>query len=325
MSLLVDSLRQYWLPGVANAEAALTLTLSDWVKGGGFYVKELPSATAFTLQLSSAADVANLFAATANRTFSGCFESVVSISEVQKVPRSLAWLMIKLYYAAFFGAHGHMRTCGVSCANLDAVDAVRIYELARLQGLNVGASKINSGQYLVRFDVTSLTLSFLAVQASGSHEALWITYKAFLERIIETAPTLIPIQQQRDLVVEKLRAANVLLGLKGSNGGNWLSRMRNLVQYRHSHGVWYPYSLDKASSAKLLSRTATVFKSSPDTFRLEGKVGRDAAEIETFYEGALFISSIARRTTLDLAARSAVKSSISKRGAITFLKLCEMD
>jgi len=325
MSVLVESLRRYWVPDIANTEADLTLTLSDWIKSGGFYVKELLSPIVFTLQLSSVTDVANLFAATANRTMSSCFESIASISEVQKVPRSVAWLVVKLYYAAFFGAHGHMRTCGVSCANLDAIDAVRIFELAKLQGVGDAVGKINAGQYLIRFDETTLTLSFVAVQGIGSHEALWSTYRSFLDGIIETAPTLIPIQQQRELVVEKLEAEKFLLSLKGSNGGNWLSKMRNLVQYRHSYGVWYPYSLEKSVPTKLLSKALTTFRADPDTFGLAAKVGKSADEIETFYEGALFISSLARRTVLDMAARSAVKSSAAKRGAVTFLKLCEMD
>ncbi len=325
MSLLIDSLRRYWLPDIANAETALTLTLSDWVKTGRFYVGNVDSSTTFRLQLTSVADVADLFAATSNRTMCSCFESIASISEIRKVPRSIAWLIIKLYYSAFFGAHGHMRACGVSCANLDATDAVRIVEAAKLQGVAGSVSKINSGQYLLRFDASTLSLFFTAIQTNGSHEALWLSYKSFLEGLAQQAPDVILIQQQRELLVDKIKSVINLLSLKGSNGGNWLSKVRNLVQYRQTHGVWYPYSIDRSVPAKLITRTISTFKSDPDGLDLAISVGKDAAEIETFYMGCLFISSVARETVLDMAARSSVKGSVARRGAVTFLKLCELD
>ncbi|WP_137406017.1 hypothetical protein [Sphingobium sp. MP9-4] len=325
MPLLTDALRLYWLPEIANAEADLAMSISDWIREAGFYFKDFVSPGEFSLQLSSVTDVSNLFAATSNRTMSGCFESIASISTVSKVPRSLAWFIIKLYYAAFFGAHGHMRACGLSCANLDAVDAVKLYESAKFQGVAGAIPKINSGQYLIRFNASTRELLFTAIQASGSHEALWATYKKFIEEVIYRGPETISISQQRQFVIDKLKDEITLLSLKGSNGGNWLSKMRNLVQYRHSHGVWYPYAIDKAVPEKLISRAIDKFKSDPDSFGLTPSVGKPAVEIETFVEGSLFISSLARRTVLDMAARSTVKGAVARRGAVSLLKLCSMD
>jgi hypothetical protein len=325
MSVLLDSLRAYWLPDIANTKSSLDFSTSEWVKRGGFYVSTVSSTTSFSLQIASVADVNDLFAATANRPFTGCFESLASISEISKVPRSLAWFIIKLYYAAFFAAHGQMRVCGVSCTNLDAVDAVRIYELAKLQGLSGSATKIASGQYMVKFDAHSLTLSFKAIQSGGSHEALWSAYRNFLNGIIDTSPTMIPIQQQRKVVVDKLTAINALLSLKGSNGGNWLSKVRNSVQYRQSHGVWYPYSLGKAVPGPLIHKAVARFKEDPDGFLLATSLAVDSDEVRTFCEGALFLSCLARGTVLDLSARASVKSAIARQGAANLLKLCGMD
>ena len=197
-------MRLFWIPGIQNAEADLDLTLSSWLEKANYYVQTVTSPSTFTMQFASLDQVVPFFAATSNRTLSGCFESIGSVEEVRRSPRSVAWLLVKLYYAAFFAAHGHMRSCGISCANVDALDAVRIYDAAKLYGVAGANSKINSGQYLLKLDPITPTLSFSAVTANGSHEALWRTYKEFIDQILVALQHVVPIQVQRDHVAHQL-------------------------------------------------------------------------------------------------------------------------
>jgi hypothetical protein len=321
----MDSMRRFWVPGMPNIEADLDLTTSSWLQGANYYVVGVTSPGNFAIQFSSLEEVASLFAATSNRTFSGCFESIASVGEVERSPRSVAWLLVKLYYAAFFAAHGHMRACGISCTNLDALDAVRIYDAAKVYGALGSIQKISSGQYMMILDFTTLTLAFSAVTASGSHEALWHTYKLFIDRLIAGLPNLIPIQQQRNHVDNQLMLLRAILCFKGSNGGNWLSRFRNSVQYRHSHGAWYPYSLEKSTPPKLISRLISAFTEDPDIVSLSAHGNRPDDEVDIFYRCTMFLSAIARATTIDLATRSTNRKSAARRGAIAYLRLCNFD
>ena len=325
MSLLIDSLRYFWIPGIQNVEADLNLTLGSWLKKANYYVQTVTSPSEFTIRFASLGEVAPIFAASSNRTISGCFESIVSIDEVKRSPRSVAWLLVKLYYSAFFAAHGHMRACGVSCANIDALDASRIYDSAKSYGVIGLTPKINSGQYLLKLDTNTLDLSFSSVTEKGSHEALWRTYKDFINQIAINLPNYIPIQQQRSQIVSQLTQLQNVLCLRGANGGNWLSQFRNSVQYRHSYGAWHPYSLDKSAPPKMISKIFSTFIQEPDIASLAVHGLKPDDDVDVFYRCTMFLSSIARATAIDLATRSTNNKSVARRGAVTFLKLCKFD
>lgn len=317
-------MRRYWLPGMPNVEADPGMTIGSWLESANYYVVNVASADSFEIQFASIDSVAPFFAATSNRTLSGCFETIVSVGEVAKSPRSVAWLLVKLYYAAFFAAHGHMRACGVSCANIDVLDAARIYDKAKLYGVVGNVSKFNSGQYLVKLDHATLKLSFSAINISGSHEALWGSYKGFIDNLILDLPNKIEIKQQREYVVDQLEKLRSILCLNGSNGGNFLSKFRNSAQYRHSYGAWYPYTLNKSIPPKLIEKTFSHFSKEPDinsVFISSKKADRD---LQAFCQCAIFLSALARGTVIDLSRRSINRKSIARRGAISFLHLCEL-
>lgn len=325
MAILIDGLRGFWVPGIASIREGEINNLSDWLKFGRFYVKDVISSDRFILEVASADDAADLFAATANRTLVGCFESIVSIEEVRVAPKSLAWMLVKLYYSAYFAAHSHMRICGWSCVNLEVVDATRVFDLADASNSSLPCSKINSGIFYVRFDAASREIHFEAAGTKRSHEALWEIYKKFLVHIRSALPNVLVIDPQRKFVESKIDAITKILCLKGANGGNWLSRVRNSVQYRYSHGVWYPYDIKKAFAEGVIGNVEDMFLMDPDKFDLAVNIQDNKAEIRTFSEGALFMSAIARGMALDMAARSSSNSSLSRRGAAKFLKICNLD
>lgn len=325
MSIFTDSMRRFWVPGITNVQSDLNLTVGSWLEKSAYYVKNVVDPGTFIIEFSDINEVGELFAVTANKTMSGCFESIASITEVQRAPRSVAWLLIKLYYAAFFAAHGHMRTCGVSCLNLDAQDATRILESANLYGTAGGVQKINGGQYKVILDAEKSTLTFSLIKANGSHEALWIAYKSFIDKLIVDSENIISVELQRDIFKERLNSLQKVLCHQGMNGGNWLSRFRNSVQYRQGYGAWYPYTLSKRTPKKLVHNIVAIFKCDPGDVIINSSAGSVDAEVEAFYNCALLLSSLARSTTIELSSRSTNKSSVVRRGAITFLKQAELN
>jgi hypothetical protein len=79
--------------------------------------------------------------------------------------------------------------------------------------------------------------------SGGSHEATW---KLFLETLSDLRNLLLsPVAvglatdlQQTALDLDSFRAG---LCEGGFNNGNWLSNIRNRVNYRHEFDAWFPY------------------------------------------------------------------------------------
>ena len=320
MSLLIDSLRRFWTTGIATQRADPALHVSTWLARPTYFVTEVPSADRFTLTLPDIDEATPLFAATANKTFSACFETMISIAEVDRSPRSLAWALVKLYYAAYFGAHGVMRACGRGCINLDAVDTTRVLDNARAYGIANNVAKINSGLYSVLLDTTAGTLSFVSLGSKGSHEALWYSFAAFLDQLVAQSPALIPVEPQRKLFDDKVNGIKTLLCLEGANGGNWLSKFRNLVQYRQGYGAWHPYSIDRRFPGTMLTKTDERFMQSPDSFSLKADLTRDTKRIETFVEASSFLSALARELVVDIGERSTDPQALIRIGSLALLR-----
>ena len=321
----MEYMRRLWVPGIFNAEADPSLTIRVWLKTTAYYVISVTSSSKFDIQCSSLDEILPLFAATSNKAFSGCFESIASINEVERSPRSVAWLLVKLYYASFFAAHGNMRACGISCINIDALDAIRIFELADIYGALGSVEKIDHGQYCVALDSVKSILSFSKLGTKGSHEAMWFSYKGFLETSLKQLPSIMTIPEQKNTVEKQLKSLINIISFKGNNGGNWLSSFRNSVQYTQSYGAWYPYSLNKSFSFNLISRVEQDFLHGPSESLLPAKGSKSEDEVDTFYRGATFLSSVARQTVLEMSSRSTNRKSVAARGAVTFLRLSKLD
>ena len=76
----------------------------------------------------------------------------------------------------------------------------------------------------------------------GSHEEMW---KLFLALVVDLEGQLILTQgQSQDALtaVEVLTELRKQLCRRGRNNGAWLSSIRNDLNYRHEHALWYAHS-----------------------------------------------------------------------------------
>jgi hypothetical protein len=320
MSVLADPLRRSWVPNIASTRADAGYAIKDWIATGRYYVDSVTSGEEFVLQVSAVEDIAPLFASSSNRMISSCFESIISISEVSKSPRSLAWLVMTLYYASFFSAHAHLRMCGKSCSQLDAVDMTRLFSAAQAYGLTGTLKKFSRGFYFISFDLLTLKLSFKKSAGEGSHEFMWEKYDEHISELETSLPNILIIPSQLAKAQGSLTAFRFNI-CRNNNKGSWLSFIRNGVNYRHEHGVWYPYGLKKSVPSGIFKELYGRFSGEPEDVPLDSTPIKPGSEIVTFSNTALFCCSLAYSMAKDASQRSTDANSAFMKGSVAFLKM----
>lgn len=173
-----------------------------------------------------------------NRFALAAIESIRSIGEVQGLPQSVGWTVVKAYYAAFYAAHALLRMYGRACTQYDSSHVQKVYELANVTMMDGGVQSIEQGFY--RSETVGSAVHFRKLK--DSHADSWASFGLLLKWLTDNLPS-----QTTGLALHKSRALSLLSDLKqvlshsGSSRSNWLSTVRNTVHYGHSHGVWYPY------------------------------------------------------------------------------------
>ena len=164
----------------------------------------------------------------------------------------VSWALIKAYYAAYYGGHSIMRLTGESCSYLDQSHIARVISLGLAVG-KVPSFSLPSTSYhcVLGSSNTIIRSSSLRVGSGGAHEAFW---KVFGDRIDALSSSVLsgPLGAvERQDVFGKLQSASRNLRAHNSTASNYLSTIRNEIQYRQGHGVWPPSSYRKSSREQL--------------------------------------------------------------------------
>lgn len=184
MPQVVDLLRPTWLTGINDVERGRAGGIATWVESGSYYLSSVRSPDEFVLSYSDAAELAAAFASDVDRLACAAVESAVSCVTVPRLPRSSAWLTIKMYYGAFFAAHALCRIAGRSFSKLDHDDLVRLNVLLSAPGIGVTA---RSGYYYCVVASTNETKLQNAGAIRGTHAATWQQFVGYLEDVINAS------------------------------------------------------------------------------------------------------------------------------------------
>ena len=130
-----------------------------------------------------------------------------------------------------------MRIYGWSCTQLESSHVGKIFQVANATQLDGDVSSIESGFYLL--SITNQEIEFRKLK--DSHADAWSSFSRLLTWLINN------VENTTGLGSQKLDAVTLISDIKstihksGAARGNWLSQIRNKINYQHSHGVWYPY------------------------------------------------------------------------------------
>lgn len=300
MSTVADQLRQFWLSRLNEVTGNPEFGLAEWIRKGtyqittnlqpGEFVLDVPNGD-LTFQRAIAFDLARMSMA--------AFESIGDLQQHPLMPKSLGWTIIKTYYSAFFAAHALLRTFGVSLTQLDGLQISRISQIAALYG-TVNGQKLSNGFYVCIYDAQTGKLTCKhAGKTGGSHEVLW---KYFLNSMMQFSSLILSTQgvsanqQQAAATITELCSS---LKHNNKNTGSWLSSIRNLTNYKHEYGVWFPYR----SRVKYFSELPNMrdeWRKKPEDISIWNGNGR---ELQRFIGVSNVILALLKATVLDMSRR----------------------
>jgi hypothetical protein len=240
-----DGIRHKWVSGINGIQVPAFRSIEDWLIRGA-YVWKTATTTKVSLNVSPGRDaMTDAVASEISRLSCASYESLLDASPPTGRSRALGWQLIRHYYSAFFAAHALLRVGGISL-NFFSGDIAAT--LNKLGGQYLGVSPgITRGLYCIRRDVSNPTEVVIEriSAGGGTHEDMWSILLEFLKDIEASIISNLgqhPATLAAVDVSSKLRAQ---LCNQGRNNGAWPSLMRNSINYKQEHGVWYPYESTK--------------------------------------------------------------------------------
>ncbi|MEG6445761.1 hypothetical protein [Enterobacter roggenkampii] len=242
--------------------------LKAWVANGNYLISKTlaPSsqnrATEFELQFQQADMLHASLANDCNRFALAAIESMWSVGKINKLPKSMGWATVQMYYSAFFAAHALLRIFGRACTQLESDHVDKVFQIAKVIQLDGGVSSIENGFYFSSINVNCLTFKKL----KDSHADTWSSFSGLLTWLIDNIPNTTGLGKHKSEAITLLSNIKTTMHMSGAGKGNWLSQIRNKVNYQHTHGVWYPYK-GALHDVELVSRN-TEWLNPPGNFDL---------------------------------------------------------
>ncbi len=316
MSLMADALQPLMIQGILGIAGRLKLmSLPDAIiSPRAAYDLDFDNVDrAILLDFRDASLIVTATASDCCRLSGSAFQTVSSVAlEDVFEKKTLPWEIIKLYYSAFYAGHTVIRLLGEGCSFLDTRHISRIDEFAQAIGKAPGF-KLEAGLYRCALDSSATKLKFARI-GGGTHESFW---NVFGDRL-NAATTgvlqgpLVPSDAQA--VFAQLDSFGQLIGRHGSY--RWLSSLRNDLQYRHFHDVWFPSSIGRQDRGTL-RRLASQWKADPMSLDLNAMRFGVLGE---FIVACAFIVALCRVMVTRIAERSPSKRSFLHYGPMEFMR-----
>jgi len=226
---------------------------------------------------------------------------MANITPAIEEANSIAWGLIQLYHASFYGGHTLLRLLGHSCTYFESQHVRRIKSLLDARG-NPIAFDLPSGLYKCSFNLGQTGFSMIQARGrvGGAHETFWGIFDQVLSHSTEDVLRgHLAGAEARD-VFAKLEALRRIY--RRATGASWLSAIRNEVQYRNGMGVWAPVTVNRTRRA-LLSRLASQWTRDPMDIEVNLPPSGD---LSAFVLACAFTVAMCRAVLVRISERSSV-------------------
>lgn len=176
-----------------------------------------------------------------------------------------------------------------------------------------GIKKLEKGFYSIELDKSFTNVKF--VKYKDSHKDTWGMFLDLLERLINQSNNVTTLTQYKIEVIDIL--SHIKSGITRSrckDKGNWLSVIRNSVNYQHSHGVWYPYT-GKPVAPSYIGKISTEWTRQPEELKSTFSKG----DIEIFFEVTLMILSLFRELLISCSSKADRANAVFVNGCLRLL------
>lgn len=313
MSAISKVLVQQTRLDIFSCDRDTQIDMKGWVANQNYYVDADLTNNDFVVRAADNKYLKSALANDCNRMAAAAIESISGLQLDETLNKSGAWGVIRAYYAAFFAMHSIMRMFGVSCSQLEQAHVDKIYESADALGKAGSVSRLDKGFYAIKIDKTFSSVTFHKYK--DSHRDTWGEFLNLIESLISDSENATAISNY------KIEAIDVLLMVKRGitrsrcgDKGNWLSVMRNSVNYQHSHGVWFPYER-KPIAPTCIGAVAKDWLNPVDSLHLS-LTGND---IESFFNVVLLINSLFRELLVSCAVKAGSRNPVFTNGSLKLL------
>jgi len=219
-----------------------SIRLAEWANSSSATLTA-PASVGYPQTLQSLSSLRPLFTFEASRFASAALESYSTARSKWSDPEDrdgLAWMLVSLYYSAYYSAHAILRLSGMALTQVDSwrrIEGEFMNLYATLEMPNLGFS---SGYHLMKLDDsgTAIDLSKANVDSgNGSHLALWKEFKRFSDNCYSNNSLNTTFHQEAISVYTGKLTRPIILDGK-SCSWPWLPAVRNSVNYRLPDEIW---------------------------------------------------------------------------------------
>lgn len=316
MLSLTDGIKHLYLYKINEVDHRLSIGLNNWIaKGSDYLVVKDQTSNCFSICTYDYFDFLRPYAFDINRLSCASIESIKDIEKKTWQSKFIGWNITKFYYSAFFSAHCILKLTGNSLVNIDSIALDKIRSITRNYGFTYG--NLNSGIYCVQIDFRNNNLAFFKNPVyDNSHEGLWRCFLDFLNSNKSSIYSQLPLIEAQP-IVEKIEELIKALKNWNCSNGNWLSRVRNLVNYNQSYGIWFPYK-DYLLDYDLIYDFLDLHLSNPLSIDIKSYEGKD---LLYFVRTCQLINSIALEMLNDIENKNPSNKSFVKAGIKQFQNL----
>lgn len=252
----VEYLRPFWTSVLLHEHDRLSNGFKNWLAQADYDVDRVDSSQDFVVSVKDKHFFASALASDVASYGIHALQSIHSIQTSATFPKINAWHLIKAYYAAYFAAHTILRLTGRPFTNLESGHVKEVLRLAQVSGAPVSPKvhSMMSGNYELSYDSNQRTI--VAAYKADSHKDLWATFHKLISKMsIDVLRAKGPSRDLQDISGALSKLVDILDNNGGLRGaGNWLSVVRNEVNYRTLDDIWFPFKKNSTQSAALFIR-----------------------------------------------------------------------
>ncbi len=222
-----------------------------WVSSGKYLVRNISTNMTVDIEVNNEHAFHHMIAFDSCRMAAAAFETMLNIQASETLPKSIGWISIKTYYAAFFSAHSIMRCFGYVCSQLERGHANQLNEFGSIVGLS-NTIKPEAGFFSGSYSPHNRILTIKKMK--NTHEDTWSTLLDCLNKVSQDVLTIAGLSSRKQTLSADINDLVVRLTDSGRlPKGNFLSQYRNAVNYRHEYDSWHPYGKQSIKSEKIIS------------------------------------------------------------------------
>lgn len=322
MSIVRDTLRPFWFKGINEVAGKTSTSFRAWLTEGHYVFQNLTPPSDYLFYTADQNALTRSFAQDINRMSMASFESIHGIPSTNDIQRSTAWSLIRSYYSAFYAAHAICRIFGISISQIDSEQATKLNQAI---ALNSNIPQLQKGLYRISINVANNNFSMIKL-ARNSHEETWSQFGTLLDGIVRSLLT------ESDKISKKAvqqigvqQTAALLMSILGimrtppcPKNSNWLSHLRNELNYKHMHGAWYPHEC-VSRFRKSVEYNITSWRQDPISIAPNQEV-----TLAKFSQGCALIVALMRELVEDIAHRNSKGDSFLKYGTLLVLRQCSV-